>query len=140
MNKIITARFTVPPNSTRNAPYKLTILSYLPILKKVEIMAYSIAAAATMTEVGFSINNLGSKILPAAGSFDDNLNEPYAPFFPSAANIGTTLVSIDDINYKLQGPPYITNFEFINLDTLVNVAIGMYLTFEDIAETPKNEP
>lgn len=137
MNKIITARFTIPPNTTRNAPYKLTILSYLPILKKVEIMAWSITPAATMTEVGFSINNLGSKILPAPGSFDDNLNEPYAPFYPSAANIGTTLVSIDDINYNLQGPPYITNFEFINLDTLVIVAIGMYLTFEDIAETIK---
>jgi hypothetical protein len=117
--QILSFRVQVPANTLPASPMSLDLSPQLPIIKGVKIF-YS-PSSVLSHEVGFRIETMGGRVVPAMGSNDGATfsaspdYSPLSPLFP---------IELNEIDYQIPGAPYNVNLKFINSNAAAVYVFG----------------
>lgn len=131
---ILTFRVNVPNGTTAKNPVIHKLISGASALHS--LMIWTANTNADFSECGFQlINRLGTAIIPDIGSHD---GFTYANGEDGWSPIPTQPHPIPMFDQVLEGPPYILEFKFYNIDAASILVAGLAIVREPMAQLAYN--
>ncbi len=123
---VLTFRVNVPLSTPANNPLTLNLVSQASAIQSITI--WSPSANASLEKCGYRLTNrLGTTLIPDMGSKDNfafsSGEDGWAPIPPQAAAMPMN-------DQVLEGPPYILQFKFYNIDAAA-ILIGGIITVRE---------